>query len=309
MSPLAAAYPSSTFETAHTQVSLARTLSIAMSARPIVNIVCVGAVYIDTIWTYVRIIVTRCHLQQRDHSLKLHSVPNFPAEDTKLRAETVERRRGGNVANTLEVLEQIVQAHCDSVPDGTKDESIRLPRTRLYLMSALPDRNSEDAAFISQRLPNVLIRDIFRDNCPKAPASMIIQNRTTASRTIISHGSGVEELTAPEFVNGIDFWSNAWPTDHKDALRKTWVHFEGRNPTITHDCIAKLRNTKFETHTEVKISVECEKPERKALEQAAQLADVVFYSKLWAEVGLTHCCCCIVLDVLTWPIGLWIYDA
>lgn len=37
-----------------------------------------------------------------------------------------------------------------------------------------------------------------------------------------------------------------------------------------------------------KISVECEKPERKQMAEVAQLADVVFYSKLWAEVGIVH---------------------
>ncbi len=34
------------------------------------------------------------------------------------------------------------------------------------------------------------------------------------------------------------------------------------------------------------ISVECEKPDRRALDCAAEMADVVFYSKLWAEVWL-----------------------
>jgi hypothetical protein len=33
---------------------------------------------------------------------------NFPAEDTKMGAEHVQRRRGGNIGNTLEVLSDIL---------------------------------------------------------------------------------------------------------------------------------------------------------------------------------------------------------
>ena len=52
--------------------------------------------------------------------------------------------------------------------------------------------------------------------------------------------------------------------------------------------------------TTVKISVEVEKPGREGLQELATLADVVFYSKSWAQV------CCLPKSVHTdtdWDIG------
>jgi ketohexokinase len=62
-----------------------------------VGIYLVGATYLDTI---------------------MH-VDNFPTEDTKQRAERVEQRRGGNAANTAEVLGQD-------------------PRAKVWYMSSMP---------------------------------------------------------------------------------------------------------------------------------------------------------------------------
>lgn len=56
--------------------------------------------------------------------------------------------------------------------------------------------------------------------------------------------------------------------------------FKGRIPDVILDCIKYLR-TRFPS---VRISVEVEKPRRPGLQELAAEADVVFYSKSWAQV-------------------------
>lgn len=56
--------------------------------------------------------------------------------------------------------------------------------------------------------------------------------------------------------------------------------FQGRNVEANLSCIRYLRSA----YSNVTISVEVEKPGRDGLEALAALADVVFYSKSWAEV-------------------------
>ena len=73
--------------------------------------------------------------------------------------------------------------------------------------------------------------------------------------------------------------------DPLDVEKRTWIHFEGRNPEVTYDCVQQLRRILMVGG--LMISVECEKPERTVMAQAALLADVVFYSRLWAEVSFT----------------------
>lgn len=55
---------------------------------------------------------------------------------------------------------------------------------------------------------------------------------------------------------------------------------QGRIPETTLECIQHLRAH----HPRAGISVEVEKPGRKGLRDLAREADVVFYSRSWAEV-------------------------
>jgi ketohexokinase len=105
---------------------------------------------------------------------------------------------------------------------------------------------------------------------------MIIQSKRDDTRTIVSHGSDLPEMMSAEFVDRFRAI-----TARQDG-RRVWVHFEGRVPEVTGECVGALR----EMEGEVGISVECEKPDRRGMEEVAARADVVFYSKLWAEV----CC-------------------
>ena len=57
-------------------------------------------------------------------------------------------------------------------------------------------------------------------------------------------------------------------------------HFEGRQVDVTSACIDHVRVG----HPEAFISVEIEKPYRDGLQELAQKADVVFFSKGWAQV-------------------------
>lgn len=63
-----------------------------------------------------------------------------------------------------------------------------------------------------------------------------------------------------------------------------WYHFEGRIPTVTAESVNWLR----EKLPMEKISVECEKPDRVYMGRVSEHADVVFFSKLWAEVSLSR---------------------
>lgn len=56
---------------------------------------------------------------------------------------------------------------------------------------------------------------------------------------------------------------------------------KGRIPDVILACMKYLR-TRFPS---VRISVEVEKPRRPGLQELAAEADVVFYSRSWAEVG------------------------
>ncbi|KAL6712645.1 hypothetical protein ACN47E_000522 [Coniothyrium glycines] len=205
------------------------------------HVLCIGAIYIDTILT----------------------VPHFPSEDSKLRAKKLTKRRGGNTANTLEVLQQLM-LHTD--------KQSAVPAT-LHLCAVLPDHDSPARAFIAASLPNIDIdsTSISRPGVPDAASSYILLNEQNSSRTIVS-SQPLCEMTAAEFetkVRGIvaqQRWGDAW------------VHFEGRVPEVALQCVRFLRRA----CPGFRVSVECEKPERRGLEEVARLADVVFYSKLWA---------------------------
>jgi ketohexokinase len=201
-------------------------------------------------------------------TLTLSSVPHFPREDTKLRAQAVTRRRGGNTANTLEVLSDVLAHDPDHRPASTK----------LDLIAVLPEEDSQDGQYIKSSISKVgFISSFFRTGHQHAASSMIIQSKKDNTRTIVSHSGDLPEMTCKEFI---DNFQTVVLDGSPQA--KVWIHFEGRIPDITSDCVEALRG--MCSKTDLMISVECEKPDRKELDRAAAQADVVFYSKLWAEV-------------------------
>jgi ketohexokinase len=87
-------------------------------------------------------------------------------------------------------------------------------------------------------------------------------------------------MTAQEFVTITQERSVA-------VMAPSWYHFEGRVSELLLSCVEHLRSSQ----PSFKISVECEKPERTGMLFVAKRADVVFFSRLWAEVrrGATNC--------------------
>jgi ketohexokinase len=120
-------------------------------------------------------------------------VSHYPAEDEKLRASSLDKRRGGNVPNTLEVLEQLIKAgHCH----GFK---------RPILVSVLPAQASTATRQIWQSLGPGINCDfcLHREDAQEAPASYIIRSQTSDSRTIINY-NGLQEMTVEEFAQMAD---------------------------------------------------------------------------------------------------------
>ncbi|KAF9881257.1 putative mfs transporter protein [Colletotrichum karsti] len=202
-------------------------------------------------------------------------IPHFPDEDAKLRASSLRVRRGGNCPNTIEVLQQFLNRR--HLPGSSRDAP---PPPKVHLISPLPERQSQAtaqimASFPSSRDPSPAARVDF-DHClfragHEAPASCyILCSEATGSRTIVNHND-LPEMTPEEFL-GI-----------AGAFRrkgKSWWHFEGRIPETTLECVRILRRVLGD---DVTVSVEVEKPGRPGLRELAAEADVVFYSKSWAE--------------------------
>lgn len=257
-------------------------------------LVCVGACAIDTILT----------------------MPRYPEEDSKLRALSFRRRRGGNTPNTLEVLQQLIDSD-DRKKLGQDRSNSETDAPELYLIATLPAKTSADTALMTSSfdLPNTskqndemkrreasdqpqhrsrvdLSHCIYRERSSEAVSSYIIASQATSSRTILNHNA-LEEMTFDEFVSAADgILKTAEPTGQAANRRgKVWFHFEGRIPPTTLQCIRYLRSHGFfnapsdkrASPHDLVISVELEKPGREGLQELAYEADMVFYSKAWAR--------------------------
>ncbi|XDG01944.1 hypothetical protein ABKA04_001559 [Annulohypoxylon sp. FPYF3050] len=202
------------------------------------KLVCVGACYLDTIL----------------------DVPYYPGEDSKLRATSLQVRRGGNCPNTLQVLQQLLRESDPSAKD-----------VKPYLISCLPSADAPATATIVDSFgPGSLVdfsRCIFRANHRDPASSYITRSEATGSRTLVNYND-LPEMTIDEFVTAAD-----------EVGDEAWFHFEGRIPETTLQCIRYLRRSFPNT----RVSVEVEKPGRGGLEELAAEADVVFYSRTWAE--------------------------
>jgi ketohexokinase len=152
----------------------------------------------------------------------------------------------------------------------------RQKSTDLHLLAVLPNEQSTAYKFICDSLPGVKISNVslFRNHHQEAASSYIIQSEERRSRTIVSINQ-LPEMQAEEFMQKVQ----SFTTEKEQVWEKAWFHFEGRVPEVTLTCVRFLR----ENFPHFSISVECEKPERTGMAEVAQYADVVFYSKLWAE--------------------------
>ncbi|WP_242475258.1 PfkB family carbohydrate kinase [Thiohalocapsa halophila] len=171
-------------------------------------------------------------------------VAAYPREDAEIRALAQRTARGGNCANTLDVLAQL--GH------------------RCAWAGVLA--GDEGAAFIAEDLARRGIdhRHARRIAGGATPTSYITLSRDTGSRTIVHHRD-LPELGAADFARvPLAGWD--------------WVHFEGRNPAETAQMLARVRRER----PDLPISVEIEKP-RDGLEQLFRGVDVLIVARAYAE--------------------------
>ncbi|PHH72759.1 hypothetical protein CDD80_4282 [Ophiocordyceps camponoti-rufipedis] len=139
------------------------------------------------------------------------SVPHYPEEDSKLRATSLSIRRGGNCANALEVLQQLLR----------QDEGGGR-HVRPHLVSVLPSRSSTATGRIRASFGDAPLVDLshclYRHGHDEPAASYIIRSQATTSRTIVNH-MDLPEMTTDEFAVVIDALAEA---------DSSWWHFEVR---------------------------------------------------------------------------------
>ncbi|KAJ9655325.1 hypothetical protein H2198_005780 [Neophaeococcomyces mojaviensis] len=260
------------------------------------HFVAVGACAIDTILT----------------------VPFFPSQDSKLRATSLTKRRGGNGPNTLEVLQQLVQYEAVR-HDRRRASTSPLPPTQalsvptLSLIAPLPAKDSLSVQFMKSSfdLMPVSTRHIaehsgetvittpgpeidfshclHREEHLEPVSSYIISDSSTSSRTIVNYNA-LQEMTYLEFTKITDSilqssLDGLSPEPNVEEVQ-FWFHFEGRIPDVTLQCVKHLRSVVEQAqrrNVDLRISVELEKPGREGLQELAEQADVVFYSRSWAE--------------------------
>ncbi|CAJ0625279.1 7852_t:CDS:2 [Entrophospora sp. SA101] len=190
-------------------------------------------------------------------------VDKFPSEDGKQRAQRVEKRRGGNSVNTLTVLSQF-------------------PLTRCHFMGSMASK--EASAFLIQDFQAHNIKTstcIHRNNANHSPIAYILHSDSTGSRTIVNYNS-IDELTFDEFKHEFDkVCTEEMIEDDDKIVPFDWIHFEGRNAEEEAKMIDYI-DTK-EWRSKVIVSVELEKPYRINLEILIHRADVLFFSRAFAE--------------------------
>lgn len=202
-------------------------------------------------------------------------MPYFPEEDSKLRATSCSRRRGGNTSNSFEVITQLFDLVTNKISEPV-------------LIAVLPSPSSPSIPFIQQSLANStgstrvdLRHCIYRETHIDPISSYIISSEAAGTRTIVNHNE-LPEMTAEEFDAIATTLVQSAMEDDQDQI---WFHFEGRIPQTTLTCIQGLRQryTHANPKPKLRISVEIEKPRREGLQDLVYEADVVFYSRGWAE--------------------------
>lgn len=175
----------------------------------------------------------------------VNEVPAYPAEDSEVRAEVQRLRRGGNAANTLDVLAQL--GHSCAWAGVWADE----PDGR-WIVGELEARGVRtDTAVMVE--PG------------KSPTSYITLARDTGSRTIV-HFRDLPELGAEDLAA-------------VDLAAYRWVHLEARPNT---DEVHRMQRLIRQRNPGAGISLEVEKP-REGLEHCLHDPDVVLFAGDYAR--------------------------
>ncbi len=173
----------------------------------------------------------------------IHTVDGYPTENTEVRALSLQRRRGGNAANTLTILRQLGN-HCCWLGVLSDDPSSALIRQDFSSMG-------------------IHFQSAYVHRSGEAPTSYIVLNKKNGSRTIV-HYRNLPELDFGHFKK-IDLT----PFD--------WIHFEGRNVEETAQMI--LHANTHAPNTPISIEIEKRRPD---VEQLFPLANYLIISRDYA---------------------------
>ncbi|XP_061584745.1 ketohexokinase isoform X2 [Cololabis saira] len=174
-------------------------------------------------------------------------VDKYPEEDTDSRCLLQRWQRGGNASNSCTVL-SLLGAPCafmGSLAAGPISDFILEDFQKYHV----------DVSLVSEHA-----------QC-NPPASMVISNISTGSRTILHMNRNLPDVTAADFSK-------------VDLHQFKWIHLEGRNADEQMKMIQQVvtHNSTLPPEQRISISVEIEKT-REPLYQLFPHGDVVFVSK------------------------------
>ncbi|XP_072545038.1 ketohexokinase isoform X3 [Salminus brasiliensis] len=177
----------------------------------------------------------------------INVVDKYPEEDTDSRCLSQRWQRGGNASNSCTIL-SLLGAPC-------------------AFMGSLAPGPVADFVLNDFKLYKIDISLLLEHAHCSFPASVVISNQTTGSRTILHMNRNLPDVTEKDFSK-------------LDLSQYKWIHWEGRNAEDQVKMIEQVReyNSKQEKHNKITISVEIEKT-REPLYQLFPHGDVVFVSK------------------------------
>ncbi|XP_018606782.1 ketohexokinase isoform X6 [Scleropages formosus] len=184
-------------------------------------------------------------------------VDKYPEEDTDTRCLSQRWQRGGNASNSCTIF-SLLGAPC------------------AFLGSLAPGPVADFVLADFRRYGIDISLLVEHEEC-SFPASIVIANETTGSRTILHMNRNLPDVSAEDFSK-------------VDLTQYKWIHWEGRNASEQVKMIQQVEkfNSTVPEQQRITISVEIEKT-REILYQLFPYGDVVFVSKdVAAHLGF-HC--------------------
>lgn len=170
-------------------------------------------------------------------------VPEYPPEDSEVRALSQRVSRGGNATNTLVVLSQL--GHRCS-------------------WGGLLAEDADSAPILADLQAHAIdLRHCRSLSDGKNPVSYILLSQAAGTRSIV-HYRDLPEFDDADFA-------------HIDLTGFDWLHFEGRNVDATRRMLERARRQR----PDLPVSLEIEKP-RPGIEDLFGLADLLLFSRAYA---------------------------
>ncbi|XP_068450695.1 ketohexokinase [Clinocottus analis] len=177
----------------------------------------------------------------------INVVDKYPEEDTDSRCLSQRWQRGGNASNSCTVLSLLgaPSAFMGSLSAGPVADFILEDFQKFHI----------DVSLLCEHAQCVL------------PASVVVSNISTGSRTILHMNRNLPDVTAEDFSK-------------VDLSKFKWIHLEGRNAAEQVKMVQRVEtyNRSLPPPRRITVSVEVEKT-REPLYQLFPHGDVVFVSK------------------------------